>query len=1258
MSNLSEAQIKSLVFNAVGRGAETNIFSPFQLSWAGNDRSGLSLGFMQWDFGQRLSASATNTLLNSFNAWANVAGVPNFANEAALKIFIGQTGDAARTAQGSVTAKNLNKYFETATGRAYVAALEDKSFTGAPGILGIKPFADRVLATAFVQGLNDTDTRIVLAGMLDVFNRSPAMAEKAFGKLSTPNLTAGTFRSNVIDAMPGDFPGPANKAIETAILINKLETEQSFIGQAWRSLPDQTMRGVPTVDAQVLDAMMRDPIGAGKVLARLGEGGSGQPVVLLSGIGQGRSIWREAPFVGVDKDGNLRVVGGDGVGYVRTSSGTSWAQTQSTDPNSDQYFPKIEWKNQQWKFRLSDGSDFTLGDSAIAQVKINGATVTLDANKPGQYAFMEDGVLVHAAFSADMAVESGQVLTGQFAGSTYVRDWREGNPNLKLGFGANTATLSAQLNTLTTFTDGAGKTIEIDSLPVKTSVDGQLIVNGARNITTTKQNGIVQSVVQNIDSIDPHTNNRELSRDTVLNSVAGQFISHTKSSTVTTGSGEFLNKLDITYNAQNQIAETKLSESQSDSSLLITVRDGQGVALSTTRNQTFDDGSTLDIKTDHISGLDSIKATNALNVTREATLPSTAALTPAQQEARLTDHLYSGATSFFNALRTGDKLGQLLSMGQMVSSFAKINGGNTAQFDSFLGGATAGLGILSALNGLQSTDLKTQLNSAANLLRSADTLATLNGSSFLSAGASQALSQFGAVLSIANLGNVGQMLENGQLGTAIATTVNAINAGAFLAGAGGATSAFGAGAFIPMDPTTLLVFVVATAILDEAFKKTPPPPPPVGQATLKTLANGSVGYDISNAANGGAELLTEKMNALVAQINAQLDYANGKVLTQAQQTLLELTPAQVAALPNRPIPAADQMLTLVASRAPKIYIQSWPAHAPANLSTNYFFGLESKHPQTGQSYNVGLARQDLVRHYAEALVHPQALVAQWEVTHLTAKYGSNQTLWKTEGQWASGLSAIEAERLIKQAAVTAAQGALANAQKTTLTQGAFVGEGEITGNTFVQSLPDTAAVQAAQAALAAAQGARAAFEAENPGKLDPFNDKQGSNPQAAAHIVDAATIAAAKNNPANEALQNALIAARTGAAHQWVKVIALDWGGDGITKQTLPGSVSQTLQAVQTDGVARFDVDNDGYREATEWLAPSEAILGLDRDNNGALDTANELFNGVNTPFAWAGCSRREPARCKRSRQSKVGKSCKLSKTKQFHKYKTVFVYI
>ena len=70
MSNLTTNQIKALVFNAIGRGAETQIYSPYRLSWAGNGSSGLSLGFMQWDFGQRLSASSTNTLVLSYNSWA------------------------------------------------------------------------------------------------------------------------------------------------------------------------------------------------------------------------------------------------------------------------------------------------------------------------------------------------------------------------------------------------------------------------------------------------------------------------------------------------------------------------------------------------------------------------------------------------------------------------------------------------------------------------------------------------------------------------------------------------------------------------------------------------------------------------------------------------------------------------------------------------------------------------------------------------------------------------------------------------------------------------------------------------------------------------------------------------------------------------------------------------------------------------------------------------------------------------------------
>ena len=58
----------------------------------------------------------------------------------------------------------------------------------------------------------------------------------------------------------------------------------------------------------------------------------------------------------------------------------------------------------------------------------------------------------------------------------------------------------------------------------------------------------------------------------------------------------------------------------------------------------------------------------------------------------------------------------------------------------------------------------------------------------------------------------------------------------------------------------------------------------------------------------------------------------------------------------------------------------------------------------------GISRLDLVDHFAEALVYPQAIVSQWEVNHLSAKFGANEANWQTEGQWANALSPIEQQR--------------------------------------------------------------------------------------------------------------------------------------------------------------------------------------------------------------------------------------------------------
>ena len=40
-----------------------------------------------------------------------------------------------------------------------------------------------------------------------------------------------------------------------------------------------------------------------------------------------------------------------------------------------------------------------------------------------------------------------------------------------------------------------------------------------------------------------------------------------------------------------------------------------------------------------------------------------------------------------------------------------------------------------------------------------------------------------------------------------------------------------------------------------------------------------------------------------------------------------------------------------------------------------------------------------------------------------------------------------------------------------------------------------------------------------------------------------------------------------------------------------------------------FDVDNDGYAEETDWIAPREGILVLDRNGDGQINVGTDLFN-------------------------------------------------
>jgi len=585
----------------------------------------------------------------------------------------------------------------------------------------------------------------------------------------------------------------------------------------------------------------------------------------------------------------------------------------------------------------------------------------------------------------------------------------------------------------------------------------------------------------------------------------------------------------------------------------------------TSTSQVFADERTLEMVISTNGGGLILRATDSSNQIKSAEIPGGNGRQPSPQD--LEDALYSDMAGFVSALRNKDGLGVLLYGAKTVID-QQLRSGTTPTIEGIngaLGTVSAAVGVIGGLHALQSNNILTQLNGVVGLLNNANLIAAKLDAPFLSDGSLAMLKDFGAILSIANLVNLGDMLEHGQVGSAAASMISAINAAGYLSGSASALS--GSGALIAINP---VVMVVVALVLDQIFAEDeePPPPPPIGEAVFKRLADGSLGYEILNAANGGAELLTAKMDALLVKLSQQLGQANNGNTDP------------------------DLALALIASRMPKISLQSWPSKTDNGIS-NFFFVLEQVHPQTGEKMYNGIARQDLVDHYAEALVGPEAIANQWQINHLAAKFGADEANWKTEGQWLSAMSPIEQQRHALQQALSNANAALESAKQSVLVLGNWVPVGAFTGNVAQGEANAPSTVAAAEAGLAAATAALKAFEAQHP-----------SDPQMAARIVDTAI-----TDPVQRA------AAIENASRQWLKVIAVDLGGDGVTKTALPNVVKQDYDSLQSDGVARFDADNDGYREATEWIAPSEAMLGIDRDGNGLIDTASELFNGPSTPF-------------------------------------------
>lgn len=101
------------------------------------------------------------------------------------------------------------------------------------------------------------------------------------------------------------------------------------------------------------------------------------------------------------------------------------------------------------------------------------------------------------------------------------------------------------------------------------------------------------------------------------------------------------------------------------------------------------------------------------------------------------------------------------------------------------------------------------------------------------------------------------------------------------------------------------------------------------------------------------------------------------------------------------------------------------------------------------------------------------------------------------------------------------------------------------------------------------------------------------------------------HDPGNAAQQPA-------GASQAFRPLVLTFSGDGYG-YGLGIDGTATVTRLDEGGGVLFDVDDDGYAEATDWVGPNVGVLVLDRNGDGAISGGHEMFSDSRVDMAARG---------------------------------------
>lgn len=323
---LDRQTFEAVAYNAIGRGSETNTYPAYRLTHS-SGQSGWSVGFMQWDFGQRGRGHKVPELLDGYQASAPPGERFTTAEIASLTRRL-QTAGQQGNALTAVERSRLDGYLRSDAGRAFVNGLDQEQIAYKWDNVG-RPLSE----IDWLQRMRRDDPEQaaeIVAMTAKRFNQGEARGREMIRHLQGGETTA-TELATWVDTVSAR--APANRAalisgrdnaLTAVRLLNDLETGDGAISRAWR----QEIHGNGNVglsdrfstepDVQLLDAVMRNPA-AGRSILQAVESGARPGRVLITGINE--SARAEMARVELSAAGELSVQAPGGPRSVLTEEG-------------------------------------------------------------------------------------------------------------------------------------------------------------------------------------------------------------------------------------------------------------------------------------------------------------------------------------------------------------------------------------------------------------------------------------------------------------------------------------------------------------------------------------------------------------------------------------------------------------------------------------------------------------------------------------------------------------------------------------------------------------------------------------------------------------------------------------------------------------------------------------------------------------------------------------------------------------------------